>query len=151
MNLLSWQIFPASRDGQSFHCSPPPTLSISCILLHNSSFLHVLFYHINPSFNWPASLSSSFHFQLQHFISTSLSLLTICLNHLNVFCLKCSSKSSTDSTLSVQNAFQPPDTYPTMRFGREPAGYLYTAPEHGSSVYSSQHSKNCTNVEYVVI
>ena len=67
----------------------PPTLPIPCILLHNSPLSHVLLYHINPSFQWPASLSSSY-FQLQHLISTFSSLLTICLNHLNHFCLKCS-------------------------------------------------------------
>ena len=80
--------------GQSFHCSPPPTLPIPCILLHLSSLFHVSLYHVNPSFQWPASLSPSY-FQLKHFISTVSSLLTICLNHLSLFCLKCSSRLST--------------------------------------------------------
>ena len=53
--------------GQSFHHSPPPTLPISCILLHYSPLFHVFFYHVNPLFHWPAYLSSSC-FQLQHFL-----------------------------------------------------------------------------------
>ena len=54
--------------GQSFHCCPSPTLPIPCILLHNSPLFHVLLYHVNPSLHWPASLSSPFYFQLQHFL-----------------------------------------------------------------------------------
>ena len=94
INLLSWQIFPTTVVGQSFHRSPPPNFPIPCILLHYSSLSHVFLYHVNPLFLWPASLSPSY-FKLKHFISTSSSLLTICPNHLNHICLKCSSRSST--------------------------------------------------------
>ena len=85
--------------GQYFHCFPP-TLPIPFILLHNSPLFHVLVYHVNPLFHWPASLSSSFYFQLEHFISTSSSLLTVCLNNLYLFCLK-SSKSSTPNLNAI--------------------------------------------------
>ena len=81
---------PLAGVGQSFHCSPP-TLPIPCILLHYSPLFHVFLYQVNPSFHWPASLSSFFYFQLQHFLYLHL---------LNLFCLKCSSKSST-STLDA--------------------------------------------------
>ena len=59
---------PLAGVGQSFHCSPPPTLPIPCILLHYSPLFHVFPYHVNPSFHWPASLSSSFYFQFQCFL-----------------------------------------------------------------------------------
>ena len=82
--------------GQSFHCSPPPTLPIPCILLHYFSLFHVFLCHVNISFLWPASLSPSFYSIFNtFFISTSSSLLTICPNHLNLFCLKCTSRLST--------------------------------------------------------
>ena len=50
-----------------------------------------------PLFLRPSIISNSNTF----FISTSSSLLTICLNHLNLFCLKCSSKSSTHTLNAV--------------------------------------------------
>ena len=68
INLLSWRIFPASRGWpvlSPLSSSNPP---IPCILLHYSPLFHVFLYHINPSFHWPASLSPSFYFQLQHFL-----------------------------------------------------------------------------------
>ena len=93
--LLSWQIFPPSRGCQFFHHSPPPTLPIPCILLHYSPLFYVILYHVNPSFHWPASLCPSIFNFNTFFISTSSSPLTICPNHLNLYCLKCSSKLST--------------------------------------------------------
>ena len=97
INLLSWRIFRASGGWPvlsplssynppyplhpvtllpSFLCLPLPhqsIISLACLSFPNLSIFN----------------SNTF------FISTSSSLLTICPNHLNLFCFKCSSKSFT--------------------------------------------------------
>ena len=75
--------------SQSFHCSPP-TISIPCIMSHDSPLSHVLLHDINPLLYWPASLCPIFKSNT-FFISTSSVLLTY-PNHLNLFCFKCSSQ-----------------------------------------------------------
>ena len=86
------EFFLLVRVGQSFHCSPPPTLPIHCILLHYSPLFHVLLYHY---FAGMPLFLRLYIFNSNTYFNSSSSSLTICPNHLNLFCLKCSSKSST--------------------------------------------------------
>ena len=87
---------PLAGVGQSFYRSPPPTLTIPCILLHYSPPFHTTSttsihrFTGLPLFTRPSTFNSS-----TFLISTFSSLLTICPNHLNLFCYKCSSRSST--------------------------------------------------------
>ena len=81
--------------GQSFHCSPP-AFPIPCILLHYSPlFMSSSTTSIHHFTGLPLFLCPSIFNSNTFFLSTSSSLLAICPNHLNLFCLKCSSRSST--------------------------------------------------------
>ena len=92
---------PLVGVGQSFHRSPPPNIPIPCILLHYSPlFMSSSTTSIHRFTGLPLFLCPSVCNSNTFFISTSSSLHIICPNHLNLFCLKCSSRSST-STLDA--------------------------------------------------
>ena len=98
---------PLVKVDHFFYHSPP--LPIPCILLHNFHlFISPASCCTTPLFLMSSSTTSIHRFTSLHlflhpsifnsntfFISTSSSFPAICLNHLNLFCLKCSSKSST--------------------------------------------------------
>ena len=67
VNLLFWQIFPASGGWpvlSPLSSSNPPYPLHPVALLPS---FHVFLYQVKRSFHWPASLSPSY-FQLQHFL-----------------------------------------------------------------------------------
>ena len=90
INLLSWQIFPTSGGWPvlsllSFN-PPYPLHPVAPLFFMSSSTTSIHCFTGLPLFLRPIFNSNTF------FISTSSSL-TICPNHRNLFCLKCSSRS----------------------------------------------------------